>query len=182
MLKPIFKEIILLVLIGIAILLVLAIVFYDYIPIDVTLPTQEAYETPEEVQNEITDLTTEASRTEVTYEITDSDLNIYLQRGNYTEGKADPFALEDESTIESTNTTASGSSVTGTNSLSTNTTTSTTTSSSSSTTTSSSSSSSSSSTTSTNSTSSTSSSSSSSNSSSSNSSSTETFFEDKGIK
>ena len=30
----------------------------------------------------------------VTYEVTDSDLNIYKQTGSYEEGKANPFAME----------------------------------------------------------------------------------------
>ena len=97
MLKTVIKEICILLLLSIAILLVLGIIFYDYIPIGVTIPTKEAYETPAEVKNEINDSTAESIKTEKTYEVTDSDLNIYKQKANYTEGKSDPFAIEDDS-------------------------------------------------------------------------------------
>ncbi len=104
MLKSVIKEICILLLLSIAILLILGIIFYDYIPIGVSIPAKEAYETPEEVKNEINDDSAESLKTVVTYEVTDSDLNIYKQKGNYNEGKSDPFALEEETTIESTNT------------------------------------------------------------------------------
>lgn len=104
MLKTVIKEICIILLLSVAILLVFGIIFYNYIPIGVTIPTKEAYETPAEVQNEIDDLTAESIKTEKTYEVTDSDLNIYKQKANYTEGKTDPFALE-----ENTNTTTSNS-------------------------------------------------------------------------
>lgn len=104
MLKTVIKEICIILLLSVAIVLVFGIIFYDYIPIGVTIPTKVAYETPTEVQNEIDDTTAESIKTEKTYEVTDSDLNIYKQKANYTEGKTDPFALE-----ENTNTTTSNS-------------------------------------------------------------------------
>ena len=97
MLKTVLKEVFVILLLSIALLLILAIVFYDYIPVGVTIPTKEAYETPAEVMNEINDTTAESIKTEKTYEVTDSDLNIYKQKANYTEGKLDPFALDDNS-------------------------------------------------------------------------------------
>ncbi len=112
--KSILKEVCILVLLSIAILLIFGIVFYDYIPIGVTIPTKEAYETPDEVKNEINELAADAAKTEVTYEVTDSDLNIYKQRANYKEGKADPFALEEQTSIEGTVTTGTNNSVSNT--------------------------------------------------------------------
>ena len=96
MLKTVIKEICILLLLSIAMLLVFGIIFYDYIPIGVTIPAKEAYETPAEVKNEINDSTAESIKTEKTYEVTDSDLNVYKQKANYTEGKSDPFALEED--------------------------------------------------------------------------------------
>ena len=104
MLKSVLKEIVILVLLSIAILLILGIIFYDYIPINVTIPEKAEYVTPESVQNELNEILAEGSKTEVTYEITDSDLNIYKQRGNYDEGKANPFALEENNTVTTSNT------------------------------------------------------------------------------
>lgn len=102
MLKSIIKETFIILLLSIAILLILGILFYDYIPINRTVPTKEAYVTPNEVKEEIAETISESEKVEVTYEVTDSDLNIYKQSGTYEEGKANPFALQD-TVNESTN-------------------------------------------------------------------------------
>ena len=94
MLKSVIKEIFIILLLSIAILLILGILFYDYIPINKVVPEKEAYTTPEEVKNEIDEEIAESEKIEVTYEVTDSDLNVYEQTGSYSEGKANPFALE----------------------------------------------------------------------------------------
>ena len=41
----------------------------------------------------------------VTYEVTDSDLNVYRQTGSYDEGKANPFELEttDDNSVNTNN-------------------------------------------------------------------------------
>ena len=101
MLKSVIKEVFIILLLSIAILLVLGILFYDYIPTNRVVPTKKAYSTPEEVKNEIEEEVTETEKIEVSYEVTDADLNIYKQTGSYTEGKANPFALE--STTNETN-------------------------------------------------------------------------------
>ena len=93
MLKSVIKEIFIILLLSIAILLILGILFYDYIPINNVVPEKEAYTTPDEVKNEIDEEIAESQKIEVTYEVTDSDLNVYEQSGSYSEGKANPFAL-----------------------------------------------------------------------------------------
>lgn len=95
MVKSVIKEIFIILLVSIAILLVLAIIFYDYIPINTYIPMAEEYSTPNNVLEELSDYITESEKIEVTYEVTDSDLNLYKQSGSYTEGKANPFALEE---------------------------------------------------------------------------------------
>lgn len=102
MLKSVIKEIFIILLLSIAILLILGILFYDYIPINRVVPQKEAYSTPDEVKNEIDEEIAETEKIEVTYEVTDADLNIYKQTGSYSEGKANPFALG--STTEGNNT------------------------------------------------------------------------------
>ena len=102
MLKSVIKEIFIILLLSIAILLILGILFYDYIPINRVVPQPEAYSTPDEVKNEIDEEIAESEKIEVTYEVTDADLNIYKQTGSYSEGKANPFALG--STTEGNNT------------------------------------------------------------------------------
>ena len=96
MIKSVLKEIFIILLLSIAILLILGILFYDYIPINSYIPEREAYTTPNNVLEELNEAITETEKIEVTYEVTDSDLNIYKQSGSYTEGKANPFALESE--------------------------------------------------------------------------------------
>ena len=103
MVKSVIKEIFIILLLSIAILLILGILFYDYIPINKVVPEAETYVTPNNVLEELNDEITESEKIEVTYEVTDADLNIYKQSGSYTEGKANPFALE-ENTSTSVNT------------------------------------------------------------------------------
>lgn len=95
MLKSVIKEIFIVLLLCIAILLVLGILFYDYIPTNKNIPEKEAYVTPEDVKKEIGENISETEKVEITYEVTDSDLDLYKQSGSYEEGKANPFALEE---------------------------------------------------------------------------------------
>lgn len=106
MIKTVFKEIFIMLLLCIAIILMLGILFYDYIPVNRIIPTKEAYSTPEYVKVEINEQITEMEKTEISYEITDSDLNIYKQTSSYKPGKKDPFSLTEkvESTGNSTTT------------------------------------------------------------------------------
>ena len=107
MLKSVIKEIIILLLLSIAILLILMVLFYDYIPKSEEIPIIQAYTTPEDVKNELNTDISESEKIEVTYEVTDSDLNVYQQTGRYDEGKANPFSLEPEEvngTVENGNT------------------------------------------------------------------------------
>lgn len=108
MLKTVLKETFIILLLSIAIALILGILFYDYIPMNKYVPERQAYTTPENVKNELEEKITETEKVEVTYEVTDADLNIYKQTGTYTEGKANPFAMQQEQvdvneTIDNTN-------------------------------------------------------------------------------
>lgn len=118
MLKSVIKEIIILLLLSVAILLILMVLFYDYIPISEEIPTVQAYTTPEDVRNELDTTISEAEKVEVTYEVTDSDLNVYQQTGRYNEGKANPFSLQEENVNETTgngNTNTNGNTATNEN-------------------------------------------------------------------
>lgn len=98
MVKSIIKEILIMLLLCIAIVLILGLLFYDYIPTNKMLPAKEAYVTPNEVKEEINETITELEKTEISYEITDADLNIYKQSSSYKPGKKDPFSLANETT------------------------------------------------------------------------------------
>ena len=98
MLKSVLKEIFIILLLSVAILLILGILFYDYIPINKEVPQRQAYITPQNVKEEIDESITESEKIEVTYEVTDADLNIHKQETSTSEGKANPFALPVENT------------------------------------------------------------------------------------
>lgn len=102
MVKSIIKETFIMLLLCIAIVLILGILFYDYIPTNKVIPTKEAYSTPENVKIEINEQITEIEKTEISYEITDSDLNIYKQTSSYKPGKRDPFSLSAETAENNT--------------------------------------------------------------------------------
>lgn len=101
MIKSVIKETFIMLLLCIAIVLILGILFYDYIPTNRVIPTKEAYVTPNDIKEEISEQITEIEKTEISYEITDADLNIYKSSSSYKPGKKDPFSLAD--TSESTN-------------------------------------------------------------------------------
>ena len=91
--KSIFKEILLTLLVVVAILLVLAVVFYQYIPSNRTIPSKvTAYQASEEVAKEIEeDANSELVEQNQTYEITDQDLSLFKKIESYRPGKKDPF-------------------------------------------------------------------------------------------
>lgn len=107
MAKSIIKEIFIMLLLCIAIVLILGILFYDYIPTNRVIPTKEAYVTPNDVKEEINEQITEIEKTEISYEVTDADLNIYKQSSSYKPGKKDPFSLT-ETSESTTNTNNNG--------------------------------------------------------------------------
>ena len=106
MVKSIIKETFIMLLLCIAIALILGILFYDYIPTNKVIPQKEAYTTPENVKVEINEQVTEMEKTEISYEITDSDLNIYKQTSSYKPGKRDPFSSTPQ--VVENNTTGNG--------------------------------------------------------------------------
>lgn len=108
MVKSVIKEITIMLLLCIAIVLILGILFYDYIPTNKVVPKKEAYTTPENVKEEIEERITELEKTEISYEITGSDLNLYKQSASYKPGKANPFALVDHNQVVTNNTTNTG--------------------------------------------------------------------------
>ncbi len=112
MVKSVIKEIIITLLLCVAIVLILGILFYDYIPTNKVVPAKEAYTTPNNVREEIEEQITEIQKTEISYEITGSDLNIYKQSNSYVQGKENPFALVSDQ-ANNVNTNAVGNPSTG---------------------------------------------------------------------
>lgn len=119
MIKSIIKEVFIMILLCIAIVLILGILLYDYIPSNKVIPVKEAYETPNDVKEEINEQITEIEKTEISYEITDADLNLYKQTSSYRPGKPDPFS--ESSTVVNSNITDENTANTNQNNGTTNT-------------------------------------------------------------
>ncbi len=93
MAKSIFKEFFIMLLLCVAIILILGVIFYDYIPTNKAIPNPMApYTTPDEVKAEIDENLEEAEPQNVPYTVTASDLNGYKQTKSYVAGKSNPFA------------------------------------------------------------------------------------------
>ncbi len=111
MAKSIIKEIIIALLLCLAIVLVLGILLYEYVPITKTIPNEVSYTTPENVKEELLSSSdVDDSQIIMTYEINSDDLSNYRRVQDYKPGKANPFSSY-ETTGE--NTTESGSSTGG---------------------------------------------------------------------
>ena len=110
MAKTIIKELIIALLLCLAIILILGILLYEYVPIAKTIPNTVSYTTPEDVKQEL--LTAESideNKVILTYEVDTTDLNNYKKINDYKPGKANPFSTyvvtENTENSEQTNTT-----------------------------------------------------------------------------
>lgn len=100
--KKILKEMGILILIITAIVLVLGVLLYDYIPTSKVVPTTIAYQTPENLKSEIEEeLIDSESQVIITYEIDKADLNAYQNVSSYKPGKQNPFSAYTEQTTTS---------------------------------------------------------------------------------
>ena len=112
--KNAIKEIFIMLLLCIAIALILAVVFYDYNPINKEIPKTIEYQMPSElseVKEEIDTPLTSSEEQQVirTYEVTQDDLNSAKKTKNYDAGKANPFMAYSDNTTTDGNTTNSNS-------------------------------------------------------------------------
>lgn len=132
MIKTVFKEIIIILLLCLAILLVLSVLFYDYNPISKVVPNKIAYTAPKEIKNELEEENTieEITVENKVYTIEGSDLNIYKKSNSYNPGKVNPFATTtidtnvvdgSSSIVNTTNTGTTKNNITSDNTISTNT-------------------------------------------------------------
>lgn len=108
MANTIIKEIIITLLLCLAIILVLGIILYEYVPMAKTIPNPVSYTTPEEAKNELATIENEdEDKIIMTYEINSSDLKNYIKTKDYKPGKANPFSsyqTDEEKTNTTTNT------------------------------------------------------------------------------
>lgn len=93
MVKNIIKEAIIILLLTLAIILILGVILYDYVPANKIIPEQVSYSTPETLKQELDNNTDDLASSDVpTYTITDSDLSNYKKIQEYVPGKKNPFA------------------------------------------------------------------------------------------
>lgn len=96
MVKTVIKEIFITILLCAILVLVLAVVFYDYIPINKTIPEPVKYTMPEELsdikEELLYSIDTSDENTKIeTITLDEEDLAIYKQTKSYDAGKANPF-------------------------------------------------------------------------------------------
>ena len=114
MAKTIIKEIIIMLLICLAIILVLGILLYEYVPASKTMPNEVSYTTPSDVKEELlSSADVDDSQIIVTYEVNQDDLNNYKKVQNYKPGKANPFDSGETTDSSNATNTTNGNSSTG---------------------------------------------------------------------
>ena len=93
MTKKVLKEIIIALLLCLAIILLLGILLYEYVPMSKTVPTPVTYTIPEEAKKELQDTQDiDEDKVIMTYKIDSNDLNNYKRTQTYNPGKANPFS------------------------------------------------------------------------------------------
>lgn len=113
--KNIIKEIIIILLLTLAIILILGVLLYDFVPTNKIIPEKVSYTTPENVQTELqTDTNVDDTQVVVTYQIDSTDLNNYKKIQEYVPGKKNPF--ESIKKEENTDNTTEGETTSGTQS------------------------------------------------------------------
>lgn len=119
MAKNIIKEIIIMLLLCLAIILILGVILYEYVPSNKILPEEVSYVTPQNIKEELKNSDSiEEEKVILTYEIDESDLTNYQKIKDYKPGKVNPFSTYEEKTEE--NQTQNGQNTTNNNSGSTN--------------------------------------------------------------
>lgn len=122
MTKKVIKEIIIMLLLCLAIILVLGVLLYEYVPSNKIVPDEVSYTTPEEVKEEISKgENVDDEQVILTYSIDATDLNNYERINTYVPGKPNPFSSYDTTTStgegeNQNNSSSSGSNSSGTSS------------------------------------------------------------------
>ena len=119
MAKSIIKEIIIFLLLILAILLILGVILYEYVPSNKQLPETVSYSTPQNVKEKLVTIEgVDEDQVILTYELNQTDLNNYQRINEYKPGKTNPFSTYEAKPASTSEegTTGSTSSTTGTSS------------------------------------------------------------------
>lgn len=103
--KNIIKEIIMVLLLTLAIILVLGVLLYEYVPANKIIPEKISYTTPEEVKTELeTNVDEKDDELYVDYHIDSTQIKNYQKIQEYVPGRKNPFgSLESQETSTTTN-------------------------------------------------------------------------------
>lgn len=125
MAKKIIKEITIMLLLCLAIILVLGVLLYEYVPSSKIIPEEVSYTTPENIKEELSKgENVEDEQIILTYSIDATDLNNYERINTYVPGKTNPFSSYESNTSSEQsddNNSSSGSTSTGSSSNTNNT-------------------------------------------------------------
>ena len=114
--KIVFRETIIALLVSIAVLLILSVVLYNYMPSNKVIPETVEYTPTKEIQEQLSSAVEDTSKEViVTYEVTANDLNNFEKTNEYNPGKANPFASASESSTEDTTGNSTGETTNSTN-------------------------------------------------------------------
>lgn len=106
--KNIIKELIIFLLLVLAIILILGVLLYEYVPTNKIIPEKVSYTTPENIKSELqTDESVDNTEVVVTYQIDSTDLSNYKKINEYVPGKKNPFeSIKQDNTTTDGNTTS----------------------------------------------------------------------------
>ena len=102
MAKNIIKEIIIVLLLCLAIILILGVLLYEYVPSNKVIPEKVSYVTPEKVKEELNKADSTNIITTYEYNVEASDLNNYKRVSDYVPGKQNPFSSYNTEDTETT--------------------------------------------------------------------------------
>ena len=109
MAKTVIKELIIVLLLCLAIILLLGILLYEYVPITKTIPNPVSYTTPENVKQELAEAGgVDEGQIIMTYEVDSDDLSNYKRIRDYKPGKANPFSSYETSGTSTNNGSSQG--------------------------------------------------------------------------
>lgn len=94
--KIIFRETIISLLVAIAVLLILSVALYNYMPSNKVIPETVEYTPTKEIQQQLNSQVDEEQETTEPYVVTANDLDNYEKTNEYNPGKANPFAAASE--------------------------------------------------------------------------------------
>ena len=108
MAKNIIKEIIIILLLTLAIILVLGVLLYEYVPSNKMIPEKVSYTTPEQIKAELeVDINENDEELYIDYHIDSTQLNNYKKIQEYVPGKKNPFSSLEENSNTTENETSS---------------------------------------------------------------------------